>query len=105
MDNGSASIQMNQIKNPPKIDPKLLPDPPTITINQIINVNLNGRYDPGVNWPSKVVSIAPAIPIIAEPIIKICKCCAKIFLPIALAASSLSLMALNILPHGEFKAS
>ena len=42
---------------------------------------------------------------IAEPIIKICKCCANIFLPIALAASSLSLMALNILPHGEFKAS
>ena len=27
----------------PKIDPKLLPDPPMITISQIINVNLNGR--------------------------------------------------------------
>ena len=42
IDNGSASIQINQTKNPPNIDPKLFPDPPTITISQIINVNLNG---------------------------------------------------------------
>ena len=27
----------------PKIDSKLIPDPTMITINQIINVNLNGR--------------------------------------------------------------
>ena len=42
---------------------------------------------------------------IAEPRIKTCKCWPTIFLPIALAATSLSLIALNILPQGEFKAS
>ena len=39
---GSASIHINHMKNPPKIDPKLLPLPPTITITQIIKVNLKG---------------------------------------------------------------
>jgi hypothetical protein len=51
-----------------------------------------------------VTSIAPANPIIAEPNIKINKCCLTTFLPMALAASSLSLIALIILPQGEFKA-
>ena len=35
---GAASIHKNQTTNPPKIAPKLLPLPPTITITQIKNV-------------------------------------------------------------------
>ena len=57
-----------------------------------------------MNSPSYVTSIAPAKPIIAEPIIKIFNCCLTIFLPMALAAVSLSRIALIILPHGELTA-
>ena len=35
---GAASIHKNQTAKPPKIAPKLLPLPPTITITQIKNV-------------------------------------------------------------------
>ena len=55
----------------------------------------------GFIYASIGTSIAPAIPTIAEPKIKINKCCLTTFLPIAFAASSLSLIALIILPHGE----
>ena len=51
--------------NPPKIAPRLLPLPPTITIIQIINVNRSGLYPDGVNKPSRVTSIAPATPTMA----------------------------------------
>ena len=55
---GSASIQKNQIAKPPRIDPRLLPDPPTITITQIRNVNLSGWYEAGVKTPILVPSSA-----------------------------------------------
>ena len=58
----------------------------------------------GVNCPSRVVSIAPASPIIAEPRIKISRCRAFTFFPIALAEISLSLIARIIRPHGDFSA-
>ena len=58
----------------------------------------------GVNCPSRVVSIAPARPTIAEPIIKISKWRAFTFFPIALAETSLSLIALIILPQGDLRA-
>ena len=37
------ALNFSSTRPVPKIDPKLLPDPPMITISQIINVNLNGR--------------------------------------------------------------
>ncbi len=40
----------------------------------------------------------------AEPIINMCKCLFTTFLPMAFAASSLSRMALIILPHGDLSA-
>ena len=58
----------------------------------------------GVNCPSSVVSIAPASPTTAEPMIKISKCRALTFFPIALAETSLSLIALIILPQGDLRA-
>ena len=39
---GATSIQENQITNPPKIAPRLLPLPPTITIIQTIKVKRSG---------------------------------------------------------------
>ena len=39
---GAACTHKNQTTNPPKIAPKLLPVPPTITITQITNVYLIG---------------------------------------------------------------
>ena len=58
----------------------------------------------GVNRPSYVTNIAPEKPMIADPIINICKCLFTTFLPIAFAASSLSRIALIILPHGDLRA-
>ena len=101
---GSDSTQKNQIKNPPKIEPKLLPEPPTITITQMTKVYLNGVKDIGVNCPSSVVIIAPATPIIADPSTKTWRCLWETFFPIARAAVSLSLIARIIRPHGDRKA-
>ena len=39
---GSASTQKNQITKPPRTAPQLLPDPPTMTITQIVKVNRSG---------------------------------------------------------------
>ena len=40
---GSLSTQKNQITKPPNTEPKLFPEPPTITMIQIKNVKRSGR--------------------------------------------------------------
>ena len=57
-----------------------------------------------MNWPSSVVSMAPAMPITAEPSTNTCRWRAVTSLPIAPAAVSLSRMARIMRPQGERKA-
>mmetsp|Transcript_23572 Transcript_23572/g.41691 ORF Transcript_23572/g.41691 Transcript_23572/m.41691 type:complete len:341 (+) Transcript_23572:2492-3514(+) len=101
---GSTITQSHQIRNPPRTAPRLLPDPPTITITQTRKVKRSGWYEPGVSCPSSVVIIAPAIPQMAEPSTKTCRCRAVTSLPIASAATSLSRIARIIRPQGECSA-
>jgi len=75
-----------------------------MTMTQMRNVKRNGLYVPGVNWPSSVVSMAPAMPTTAEPKMNTCRWRAVMFLPIAPAEISLSRMARIMRPHGAFNA-
>ena len=98
----SDTDQMIQMTAAPRMAPRLLPEPPRMSMIQIRKVAIIGSIASGVTERLKCTNSAPASPISAEPNTKACSRRASTCLPIAAAASSLSRIARIMRPQGAF---
>src|SRR2546430_16942736 len=85
----------------PNATPRLLPDPPIMTMTHIENVHVTRSHAPGPTDATLHVSNAPAIALMAAAITMTYLLIPTSFFPNALAAGSLSRPGLSDLPSAE----
>ena len=97
-------VQMPQTTKAPSTAPTLLPDPPTISMAQMMKVASRGSKVCGDRNRILWAYSAPPMPIITAPRMKACSLNLDTSLPLASVASSSSRIARSTRPHGEWTA-